>query len=79
MGKEHLPERIKIGALNCHGIKEKIDYPEFFKLVSEVDVFGVSETWLCENDTVHIPGFKFYPMNRKKEKVSLLEIQLKNM
>ena len=37
---------LRLGAINCHGMKEKIDYPEFYNLVSNEDIFGVSETWL---------------------------------
>ena len=61
-------ENLKIGTLNCQGIKRKIDDPEFIKTISTEDIFGVSETWLNENDKIDIPGFKFYPLNRKKEK-----------
>ena len=61
-------EKLKIGALNCQGIKGKIDDPEFIKSIMTEDIFGVSETWLHENDKIAIPGFKFYPINRKKEK-----------
>ena len=60
---------LKLGALNCEGIKEKIDYPEFHHLLHERDLFGVCETWLNEDDTrnIEIEGYKFYPLNRKKE------------
>ena len=50
----------------------KFETPEFQNLVSEVDIFGVCETWLSDgNDNVNIPGFNFYPLNRKKEKGTL--------
>ena len=63
-------DSLGIGALNCQGLKEKIDFPEMYGLVTSCDIFGVSETWLGENDTksVSIDGFTFYPLNRKKEK-----------
>ena len=36
----------------------KFETPEFQNLVSEVDIFGVCETWLSDgNDNVNIPGF----------------------
>ena len=64
-----LMNKLQIGALNCYGLKDKIDYPEFLNLVSKNDIFGVSETWLGDNDEeVVLPGYKFYPMNRKKER-----------
>ena len=59
---------LKIGALNCHGLRDKIDYPEVHQLISSFDIFGVTETWLEHNDDIHIDGFKFYPLNRKKTK-----------
>ena len=55
---------LKIGALNCHGIKEKVDYPEFLELAEEMDVFGVCETWLTDKDKISLPGFSFIPKNR---------------
>ena len=70
MGRNGQPKKskvLKIGSLNCHGMRDKVDYPEFLKLVSTTDIFGVCETWLNENDDIHLPGYKFYPQNRKKE------------
>ena len=60
--------KLKIAALNCQGIKEKIDTPQIYRLISTEDIFGVSETWLRDQDQITFPGFKFYPFNRKKEK-----------
>ena len=62
--------------LNCQGIKDKFETPEFQKMVLSEDIFGVCETWLGSvnnniyscNEPIHIPGFNFYPLNRKKEK-----------
>ena len=59
---------LRIGAFNCQGMRDKVDYPDFLKLVSDTDIFGVSETWLREDDDISLPGYKFYPLNRKKEK-----------
>ena len=33
-----------------------------------MDIFGVSETWLKNTDVISLPGFKFYPINRKVAK-----------
>ena len=57
---------LKIGALNCHGLHDKIDCPEVQSLISSCDIFGVSETWFGENDKADVDGFQFYPLNRKK-------------
>ena len=61
---------MKIGALNCQGLKDKIDFPEVQKIFSSCDIFGVTETWLGDNDIdqCYLEGYKFYPLNRKKQK-----------
>ena len=62
-------KKLNIGAINCQGIKGKIDLPEFQRIVSAEDIFGVSETWLKEGDVItKLPEHIFYPLNRKKEK-----------
>ena len=63
-------DNLKIGMANCHGLLGKSDMPEFQKLVSNADIFGVCETWLNDGNssTIVVPGFNFYPLNRKKEK-----------
>ena len=61
-------EILRLGMLNCQGIEGKFETPEFCKLISSGDIFGVCETWL-NNDkkAISIPGFNFYPFNRTKE------------
>ena len=72
---DKLAEKVQIGALNCHGLEEKIDTPEILNLIEQTDIFGVSETWLkgsrekTSND-MSLPGFSFYPYNRKYVKGS---------
>ena len=64
-------QKLRLGMLNCHGIIEKFDTPEFQDLVSSNDIFGVCETWLSDNNApINIPGFNFYPLNRKNEMVT---------
>ena len=65
-----VPNFLNIGALNCQGLKDKIDFPEVYNLISSCDIFGTSETWLGENNKtdVSIDNFTFYPLNRKKIK-----------
>ena len=61
-----LTSRLKISALNCQKLKDKVDQTNFLKLVSKMDIFGVSETWLKKNnEDINLPGFKFYPASRK--------------
>ena len=57
-----------IGALNCHGIVEKLDDPGVIDLISGSDIFGVSETWLKEKEEIRVPGYKFFPIHRKNKK-----------
>ena len=62
-------DKIKIGALNCQGIKEKYENPNFVDIITPCDIFGVSETWIGnEENKINIPGYKFYQICRKKEK-----------
>ena len=63
-------KNLKIGSLNCQGLKNKFDLPEFIKEVSSHDIFGVNEIWLenSEAKEVSITGYKFYPVCRSKEK-----------
>ena len=56
---------LKLGALNCQGLLDKIENPEFQNLITNTDIFCVSETWLHDNQKVDIDGYKFYPQNRK--------------
>ena len=66
--KTKLPPCIKVGALNCQGLKEKIDYPEVQNLISSCDIFGVTETWYGENDEGYVEGYEYFPFNRGNEK-----------
>ena len=60
--------RIFVGALNCHGLAEKIDDPNIIDLIRQHDLFGTSETWLKDKTEIKVPGYKFYPLNRGKNK-----------
>ena len=60
-------DTLKLGMLNCQGIKEKINAPDFQKMVLSEDIFGVCETWLYDKrENIKVPGFNYYPMNRAK-------------
>ena len=63
-------KRVRIGALNCQGIENKFELPEFINQVGESDLFGVSEIWLAEDEkkVISVKGFRFYPLSRKKRK-----------
>ena len=59
---------MKIGALNCQDLRDKIDYPEVQNLISSCDIFGVTETWFGSDDKGYLEGYEYYPMNRETEK-----------
>ena len=62
------PCNLVIGALNFHGITDKLDDPSVIELISKCDIFSASETWLGENDAIKVPGYKFFPIHRKNNK-----------
>ena len=59
---------LKIGMLNCQGIKGKFQTPEFLNMIKSEDILGVCETWLGKKEPIKVPGFNYYPLNRKREK-----------
>ena len=59
---------IKLGALNCQGLRDKIDLVEIQNLISSCDIFGVTETWSDDHDDCYLDGFKYHLLNRGKEK-----------
>ena len=59
---------LKIEMLNCQGIKGKFQTPEFLDTIESEDIFGVCETWLGKKEPIKVPGFNYYPLNRKKRK-----------
>ena len=63
-------KRLVLGALNCQGLKEKVDQQVFSDLADQMDILGVSETWLKDDQMGEdsLPGYKFYPINRKTTK-----------
>ena len=59
---------LKVGSFNCHGLLDKVDYPDFHELALEFDILGVTETWLGKNDKVYLPNFNYIPLNRVESK-----------
>ena len=50
---------VDIGSLNCQGLKNKFELPEFISEVSSHDLFGVNEIWLQNSEVgnISIPGY----------------------
>ena len=61
------PKVLKCGSLNVCSLKRRILYPEFCDLISEYDIFGISETKLDDFDIVQIPNYDFFTQTRKQK------------
>ena len=49
------------------GIKRKLLYPELYELISEYDLFCVTETKIDSYDIIALPGYKFLSQTRKQK------------
>lgn len=49
------------------GLRRKILYPEFTELVSQFDIFCVSETKLDDYGIINIDGYDFFSQCRKQK------------
>ena len=58
---------MKCGSLNVCGIKRKIQYPRFRDLISNYDLFCVTESKLDNHDLVTMPGYKFISQPRRQK------------
>lgn len=58
---------LKFGSLNVCGLKRKVLYPEFSKLVNDYDIFCVCETKLDRYDSIDVPGYVFFSQCRKQK------------
>ena len=52
--------------LNCCGVKLRLQYPAFCKLVCNQDTICLQETKTDDLDTIELPGYIFKMKNRKK-------------
>lgn len=59
-------DKLKILSLNCCGIKQKLNYPEFKNFVANYDILCFQETKTDDLDTLHLDGFEFHMKNRFK-------------
>ena len=58
---------IKCGSLNVCGVKHRLNYPDFCKLVQNYDIFCVNETKIDKYDTIHLDGYTFISQCRKQK------------
>ena len=54
-------------ALNVCGIKRKLLYHELCEIISDYDLFCVTETKIDNNDIINLPGYKFLSQCRKQK------------
>ena len=59
--------QLKCGSLNVCGIRRKLQYPEFRELISNYDLFCVTESKLDNYDIVDVPGYKFISQTRRQK------------
>ena len=58
---------LKCGSLNVCGIRRKMQYPEFRDLISNYDLFCVTESKLDNHDLITLPGYKFISQPRRQK------------
>ena len=56
------------------GLRRKILYPKFTELVSQFDIFCVSETKLDDYDIISIDGYDFFSQCRKQKSGSRMTL-----
>lgn len=59
--------KLLFGSLNVCGLKNRINYPEFLEVVSNYDVFCVTETKTDHTDVISVPGYSFLSQQRKQK------------
>ena len=62
-GKDNI---LRILCLNCCGLKTRLQYPEFNKLIQSYDIVCLVETKTDDIDIITSPGYTFHMKNRKK-------------
>ena len=58
-------DMFNILALNCCGLKNKLQYPEFQELLSANDIICLIESKTDDTDEILLPGYIFKMKNRK--------------
>ena len=51
---------LKIGSLNVCGLKTRVKYPEFIRLVEEYSILCLSEIKVDEYDVFYLPNYTFF-------------------
>lgn len=66
---------LKIGTLNVCGLKKRLKYPEFVKLIEQYSILCVVETKIDESDIVNVPNYTFFRSQElKNSNGSLVEL-----
>ena len=61
----HKQTDFKFLTLNCCGIVNKMNYPEFVELIQNHDFICLTETKTDDLDSIIVPGYSFKSKNRK--------------
>ena len=57
---------VNILCLNCCGLQKRLNYPEFYELISKYDILCFKESKSDDLDFFDIPGYEVKMKNRKK-------------
>ena len=58
---------LRFGCINVCGLKRRLNYPEFYDTLSQLDILCVTETKLDHLDVINIPGYGFISQIRKQK------------
>ena len=68
-------QNFKIGTLNVRGLKRRLKYPEFVKLIRQYSILCVTETKIDESDIISAPNYTFFQSQElKNSNVNLVEL-----
>ena len=57
---------VNILCLNCCGLQKRLNYPEFYELISKYDILCLVESKSDDLDFFNIPGYEVKMKNREK-------------
>ena len=68
---------LRFGCINVCGLKRRLNYPEFYDTLSQLDILCVTETKLDHLDVINIPGMvSFRKYGNKSPYAAQEELQL---
>ena len=61
-------QNFKIGTLNVCGLKRRLKYPEFVKLIRQYSILCVTETKIDESDIISAPNYTIHLLSKPRTK-----------